>query len=141
LKPISGGKHLAAIVFGCGVSFLFAGNLVIFCFRMWPTWPPRPGSKVVNYIADVFIMSSMISLVCFVPAALFVILTEFRKYTRWEPYAVAGSVIGVLPLLVLGTRPEEKYLYIIAVVGGSMCGLIYWLIAGRHAGLWRKTAV
>jgi hypothetical protein len=66
------------------------------------------------------------------PAAATVAVGEFFAIRRWWYYALAGSAIG----LGLGTmfKPPEFYPWL-GLGFGPVSGLIYWGVAGRHAGL------
>jgi hypothetical protein len=65
-------------------------------------------------------------------AALSVTLGEWFCWRMWWYYSVCGSIIG----LVLGAlfQPPDFFPYL-GVSFGIISGLIFWLVAGRRAGM------
>jgi hypothetical protein len=51
-------------------------------------------------------------------------------------YIRAGVFIGGL-VAFLDSFPIFP-ITLVGAIGGAVCGFTYWLIAGRHAGLWKR---
>jgi hypothetical protein len=79
-----------------------------------------------------------------------------RISARWF-YIIAGGLNGIVAIIIfslfdspfsLNTNPVLRLprfediiaIYVPCFVGGLAGGLMYWLIAGRHSRMWRKSA-
>ncbi len=83
----------------------------------------------------------------FLPALIIALVTEALNVRSALIYATGGAILGALSYLgiarfdpdtmtvVDGVRREVE----IMAGAGIVAGLVYWLIAGRNAGEWRKT--
>jgi len=95
----------------------------------------------------IFTISAFVAAFSFVPAVIAILVTETFGLRSVVLHAVAGGLIGLfcgytlgfiepLPRLdfnfPLGTNFE------LLAAAGIAAGLVYWLIAGRSAGLWRE---
>ena len=100
-------------------------------------------------LLTVFIVtvSAFVAAFSFVPAVIAILVTETFGLRSVLFHALAGGLIGLFcgytlgfigPLprfdfdLPLGTNFE------LLAAAGIAAGLVYWLIAGRSAGLWRE---
>lgn len=86
------------------------------------------------------------------PAFVMVVISELRSWRAIRFYAFGGAGVGVACHLVLlfsllmsrGIPPNwADRIFLIAsllpvMVTGAMAGAVYWLIAGRNAGRWRR---
>jgi len=82
-----------------------------------------------------------------IPALLVVIVTEAFNIRAVLAYALGGAVVGLA--CYLGLIPYDpttmrfdgivrRHLEVMTGAG-ILAGLIYWLIAGRNAGAWRRS--
>jgi hypothetical protein len=78
------------------------------------------------------VISYMIAIFAALPAAATIAVGEYRRWHMWWYYAIAGSLTG----LVLGSifQPPSFFPWL-GVSFGVVSGGIYWLLAGRVAGL------
>lgn len=79
-----------------------------------------------------------------VPAAAFILVSEFCRLRAITWYLLGGLIIGVLAYMPIALpsgvfrKPEVTLvMYLILLFGlpGMTGGLVYWLLAGRYAGL------
>ena len=93
---------------------------------------------IVSYVAGI----SFIIIVYSAPAmALVVWLAEVGKFQKIPYYAILGFLNGaIVPIyvqLMFHIRVDWSFV-IFGAMFGPISGFIYWRIAGRNAGLWRK---
>jgi hypothetical protein len=126
---------------------LAAGLILVFAI-VFPDWGSgRFGFDEGSFAVAATIGFVVIGSVGFVPALMIALVTEALKVRSALIYAAGGAVIGVLSYLgvaqfdpdtmtmVSGNRREVE----IMAGAGIVAGLVYWLIAGRTAGIWRET--
>jgi hypothetical protein len=78
----------------------------------------------------------------FLPFVIFIALTERYSWRSLSIYIAFGTL---LPSLMLGAASPFhgfsgkgfEYMIVLGGIGAAAC-FIYWLIAGRHAGLWKQ---
>lgn len=95
----------------------------------------------------IFTVSAFVAAFSFVPAVVAILVTEAFGLRSVLIFALAGGLVGLFcgyslgfldPLpridfnMPLGTNIE------LLAAAGIAAGLVYWLIAGRSAGLWRE---
>jgi hypothetical protein len=95
---------------------------------------------LVGWILTSFIMA--------LPCAIFILLAEVFALRYRQLYMAFGAMLGICVLnynwlrnLAYGRlMPFEGSLIKVAgiFISGAICGLIYWKIAGRHAGTVRQ---
>jgi hypothetical protein len=93
-----------------------------------------------NYVQEVqqggfgfgVVISYMIAIFAALPASATIAVGEFRRWRMWWYYSIAGSLTG----LALGSifQPPSFFPWL-GVSFGIVSGAIYWLLAGRAAGL------
>ena len=80
--------------------------------------------------------ATTIALVAAFPAAIFIVLAEWKDIGNWAYFALAGLVLGMVMAYVLrtseltlaaGTDPSNVPVF---AVSGLLGGLTYWLLAG-----------
>lgn len=100
-------------------------------------------------LLTVFIVtvSAFVAAFSFVPAVIAILVTETFGLRSVVLHAVAGGLIGLFcgyTLGVIGPLPRFDFdmplgtNFELLAAAGIAAGLIYWLIAGRSAGLWRE---
>jgi hypothetical protein len=78
----------------------------------------------------------------FLPALILILLAENFAWRSVLFYPIAGAAIGLFYGFVLPSEGPGPF-YIarsteLIAGAGIAAGLVYWLIAGRHAGAWRQ---
>ncbi len=95
----------------------------------------------------IFTVSAFVAAFSFVPAVIAILVTETFGLRSVVLHAVAGGLIGLFcgyTLGVIGPLPRFDFdmplgtNFELLAAAGIAAGLIYWLIAGRSAGLWRE---
>ena len=142
--------HPFAIVIGFLFACLAAGMIVVLAI-LFPDWSDMALGPVdpdaLNIVLGFgFIFVSGFALL---PALLIVAITEAFCIRGALTYAVGGAVVGLA--CYLGLVPFDpatmrfdgivrRHLEIM-MGAGVVAGAVYWLIAGRTAGEWRKPPV
>jgi hypothetical protein len=87
--------------------------------------------------------AAIVSVVAFVPAMIVIAIAEAFALRSLFFYALAGGIGGLLYGLTfpaaVADSPDRGVE--IAFAAGVAAGLLYWLVAGRTAGLWRGNSV
>ncbi|MCE3257560.1 MAG: hypothetical protein K0Q64_1643 [Nitrobacter vulgaris] len=139
--------RLFAILFGLLAACVVAGTIIVVAL-LYPEFsnldiaPPDPDTLDI-VLGFGFIFASGFALL---PAMIVVLLTEAFSIRSVLAYAAGGAICGAACYLGLipfdpGTMHFEdivrRHLEIMTGAG-VVAGFIYWLIAGRNAGAWRK---
>lgn len=83
----------------------------------------------------------------FAPAALVILFAEIFAWRSVIFYALAGGFCGVLAYFLsdpqahmrgTGTVAPLTWELQLLAAGGIVGGFVYWLIAGRRAGMWKE---
>jgi hypothetical protein len=97
----------------------------------------------------IFTVSAFVAAFSFVPAVIAILVTETFGLRSIVFYALAGGLIGLFcgySLGFIGPLPRFDFdmplgtNFELLAAAGIAAGLVYWLIAGRNAGLWREPA-
>jgi hypothetical protein len=97
----------------------------------------------------IFTVSAFVAAFSFVPAVIAILVTETFGLRSVVFYALAGGLIGLFcgySLGFIGPLPRFDFdmplgtNFELLAAAGIAAGLVYWLIAGRNAGLWREPA-
>ena len=138
--------RLFAILFGLLAASLVAGAIVVgaVLFPAFSDFADGPiDSSAINILMGFgFIFVSGFALL---PAVIVVAITEAFYIRSALAYAVGGGVVGLA--CYLGLIPFDpatlrfdgivrRHLEIMTGAG-IVAGIVYWMIAGRNAGLWR----
>lgn len=99
----------------------------------------------VGLFAALFFASfttSFIGAMALVPAGLAILLAEAKRLTSLTYHLIAGGLVALAILVATwippqaGQRlPDDWNLFLAA---GFIGGFLYWLIAGRRSGSWRR---
>ena len=100
-------------------------------------------------LLTVFIVtvSAFVAAFSFVPAVIAILVTETFGLRSVLFHALAGGLIGLFcgyTLGFIGPLPRIDFdmplgtNFELLAAAGIAAGLVYWLIAGRSAGLWRE---
>ena len=117
----------------------FAGALVGTCFFIES--PPDPGRFAEGLVQYVFLGAYFAAVFCALPALAIVIVAELVPWASKTPCVLGGAATGmILPSALFGIRfvGAELAVVLLGLVGGAGAGLIYWSIAGRHAGAFKR---
>ena len=138
--------RLLVIFFAFLAACLVAGMVVV-CAIMFPEFsdlgagPVDPG--VLNIVLGFgFIFVSGFALV---PAMIVVLLTEAFNIRSALTYAAGGGLVGLACYLGLVPFDADQLQFDgivrrhleIMTGAGILAGVVYWMIAGRNAGVWR----
>lgn len=108
-----------------------------------------PGQAFVDPVMMryAFVAFVLVAVLTFFPALIIVSLAEWKRQRGWLYFTVAGGLIAVALMTLLGFLPGLDHpgsasgpgLFVSAflLVGGVVAGLVYWLIAGRTSGALR----
>jgi hypothetical protein len=120
--------------------------------------PEQAPWLVVGSIAfSIPFVALFVAYFAFVPAAFTIGVAEFAGWRDWLTYALAGGFIAAvvasmfwrwgsadmridgagLPLAGAG-RPDDPQLLVALLAAGLVGGIVYWMVAGRGAGSWRR---
>jgi hypothetical protein len=109
---------------------------------------PRPEAWPLISVF-IFTTSAFVAAFAFVPAAVAIMLTETFSLRSMLVHAIAGGVIGLFCGYTLGFVDRGPAVQMNAPFGtnfellaaaGIGAGLVYWLVAGRRAGMWRNSS-
>jgi hypothetical protein len=112
--------------------------------------PVLPAADDLPYLTIfIFTVSAFVAAFAFIPAIVAILVTETFGLRSVLIYALAGGLIGLFcgySLGFIGPLPRFDFdmplgtNFELLVAAGIAAGLVYWLIAGRSAGLWRGPA-
>jgi hypothetical protein len=84
--------------------------------------------------------AAFVSAIAFVPAIIVILIAETLGLRSLFFYALAGGAGGLLYGLTFpaatAANPFDRTVQI-TLAAGVAAGIVYWLVAGRTAGLWR----
>jgi hypothetical protein len=88
--------------------------------------------------------AAFVSAIAFVPAIIVILIAETLALRSLFFYALAGGAGGLLYGLTFpaatAANPFDRTVQI-TLAAGVAAGIVYWLVAGRTAGLWRGNSV
>src|SRR5271165_1931341 len=136
------------VVFLAFLAACLAAGIIVVSALLFPEFSELGTGPVDEGALDVlfgfgFIVISGFALV---PAMLIVAITEAFYIRRPLTYAVGGGLVGLACYLGLVPFDPDTFRFEgivhrhleIMTGAGIVAGLVYWLIAGRNAGAWRK---
>jgi hypothetical protein len=139
--------RLFVILFGFFAACLVAGMIVVTAV-LFPEFSDLGGGPIDPTVLNVVLGFGFIFVSGFalLPALLVVAVTEAFHIRAVLAYAVAGGLVGLA--CYLGLVPFDpatlrfdgvvrRHLEIMTGAG-IVAGLVYWMIAGRNAGAWRR---
>lgn len=119
-----------------------------------PPWAEMGGLPV-----SVLLITFIVAYFAFVPSIALIFIAEIRGWRSWLYYGIAGAGAATVVAAMFwrasgyvgagldlgGGAPSEAPIVLMPeVVAGALgagfaAGLVYWLIAGRSAGGWRRS--
>jgi hypothetical protein len=142
------GIHFLRIILGYLAAVFAAATTVSAILALTSkTLPETIGKGTFPAIVDVletFIGTSIFA-VMFVTVFAFpvwlmtIAMVEWRVIRAPLPYLLTG-ILAAVPLLIVisSDEPNMPTLWLIGLLAGLVGGYIYWRIAGRYAGIWKK---
>ena len=126
----------------------FAAGMIVVGAVLYPEFSDLGGGPIDQGAIDVLLGFGFIFLSGFalLPALVVVLITEAFYIRSVLAYAIGGAVVGAACYLgLIPFDPEtlkfdgivRRHLEIMTGAG-VVAGFVYWLIAGRNAGAWRK---
>jgi hypothetical protein len=112
-----------------------------------PDLPARESMPLLTIF--IFTVSAFAATFAFVPAVVAVLIAETFALRSIVFYAVAGGAVGLFCGYMLGfVEPMPQFQFDMPLrtnfellaAAGIAAGFVYWLVAGRNAGLWRERA-
>jgi hypothetical protein len=136
------------IIFLAFLAACMAAGIIVVSALLFPEFSELGTGPVDEGALDVLLGFGFIivSGMALVPAMLIAAITEAFYIRGLLIYAVGGGLMGLacyLGLVPFDTETlrfegiVQRHLEIMTGAG-IVAGLVYWLIAGRNAGLWRK---
>jgi hypothetical protein len=122
--------RILTIIFAYLLASLVSGYVVYAALLIFPTGHGSQDAAAGGFSFGLFI-SLMVVYFAALPALLVIALAEWRRWTMWWYFSVAGSVIGALLGWTFSPPPWFPWL---GLGFGPVAGLIYWAIAGRKTG-------
>ena len=138
--------HLFMMLLGLALASL-AAAATISLIALLPAKSPDPyrWNMVFSYRPDIpgaLLIGAYVNAVYALPGWLIsVIIAEIRKERRSFVFAAAGVPTALLALCLADMGIEiisMSTLFLSVLLGGFFGGLVYWAVAGRRSGDWRK---
>ncbi len=135
--------RLFAIVFGFLGACFAAGMIVVFAILIPEMSNGTLDADGINLIIGFgFILISGFALL---PALILILVTEAFYIRHILAYAIGGAVAGACCYLAfvpfdtvtMSFTGVVRHHLEVMVGAGVVAGVVYWLIAGRNAGIWR----
>jgi hypothetical protein len=131
LRIVAG--YFAALLFACLALNLWTQLATLVFETYYPVENPIEG---LPWRIQWFLVSSaIVFLLTIVPSAICVVKSEQSGVASKKQCEIAGLIMGAWPLVFLIFLLP---FYLPAPLIGYFAGLIYWQVAGRHAGLWKR---
>ncbi len=138
--------HFLFMLVGYALAVLVASTTISLIARL-PSNSPDPyyWGRVFSYGPDIpgaLLIGAYVAAIYALPGWLVsVIIAEIRKEKRSFAFAAAGVLTALLALYLADMGLEltsMSTLFFAFLTGGFFGGLVYWAVAGRHSGAWRK---
>jgi len=139
--------RLLVIVFGFLAACLVAGMIVVGAV-LFPEFSDLGSGPIDQGGLDIVLGFGFIFISGFalLPALIIAVITEAFSIRSSLAYAVGGGLVGLA--CYLGLVPfDPDTMHFEGIVrrhleimtgAGIVAGLVYWMVAGRNAGLWRE---
>lgn len=90
-------------------------------------------------VAEIFVVFTvLVGALSLVPFIVFVGIAEFKRIVDPPYYILTGGLTGAIAVFIFAGSFEKPDIYAIGIAGGLFAGVVYWLIAGRYAGMSRE---
>jgi H+/Cl- antiporter ClcA len=129
---------------------MMAAGIVLAAGIIAPDWQGLDSDPVerVTFFVVSFVATSFAGAAAFLPALVLIIFSEAMRLRNFLYYGVAGAVVGLASYFGsdVSSRlenttdvPPVGHTLQLAAAAGIIGGIVYWLIAGRKAGAWRRS--
>ena len=139
--------RLIVIVIGF-LAACFVGGMIVVVALLFPEFADLGAGPVDESTVDVLLGFGFIFVSGFalLPALVIVAITEAFYIRSALAYAVGGGLVGLACYLGLVPFHPETFQFAgivrrhLEIMNGAgiVAGVVYWMIAGRNAGLWRQ---
>src|SRR6201996_5124507 len=139
--------RLFVIFFGFLAASLVAGMVVV-ASVLFPEFSDLGAGPVDQSVIQILIGFGFIFISGFalLPAMIIALITEAFSIRGVLAYAIGGALVGVAAYLSLVPFDTDTLRFEgivrrhmeIMTGAGIVAGLVYWMIAGRNAGVWRE---
>lgn len=108
-------------------------------FRLWVKNGPSGLPPEIEFLGLLMVVSVAFSIL---PAAALILVAEVFGWRRLWTYLIGAVLIASLIMLMTLDWPRDVSVVVLGIpasliASALLAGLVYWLIAGRHAGSWR----
>lgn len=114
---------------------------------------PTPDDTALDFLIMLSVISGFIAVFALLPALAVVAHAEWKGIRACAYYSVLGVLVGIVgyAIAMVALRGFEAAHFpsstpgelstLVSLIGlpGFVAGLVYWAIAGRKAGLWRRS--
>jgi len=106
-----------------------------------------PLPSVVDLVIPIVIVTADVTELAILPALLLIVLSEVFAWRSIIVYGVLGGALGLALLygkhfydILTNQEPMviDREFSVVIAASGIVGGLVYWLVAGRNAGAWRR---
>jgi len=154
--------HLFLMLFGyCAAALAVSAFLHVLLYANAGIDPAHAtGADAGALIFSIPFIALFVANFAFLPSLAALAICEWLSRRDWLSYAIAGAAIGIVGSAMLWqvARPQTEArppdlapvsdtlfgqpgFYAAMVAGGIIGGLVYWLIAGRRAGMWKRVRI
>ena len=103
--------------------------------------PSDPPQEVVLGVAMLSVFGVFLTVpLSVVPATVMVVLAEFFRWRQLWLHLLTGAGIGAFAAAAMGILEGDTSiidLTPLVIAAGTLAALLYWWLAGQHAGKWR----
>ena len=135
------------VIFFAFLAASLAAGFIVATAVMYPEWSsldlgPMDRDALTVMVGFGFLFASGLALL---PALLMAIVTEAFSIRSIVFYALGGALFGLAVYLASAPFDPAAMTFVgvdrreleVMTGAGIVAGIVYWLIAGRRAGLWR----
>ena len=139
--------RIIVILFALMLAMMAAG-IALAAGILAPDWADSDPLERVTFFVVSFVATSFAGAAAFLPALVLILFSEAMRLRSFLYYGAAGAVVGLASYFgsdvssrlenTTDVPPVGNALQL-AAAAGIIGGIVYWLIAGRNAGAWRKS--
>lgn len=137
--------QIVRMVIGFTGGLLLAGLFLGFGFFSSSPEMHDPFGQIIVVIFSFFFASSIGSVVFF-PLLLAIVIAElFKLRSVFYHIGIPGALVALIWMMGGDTAVDPaspmRAGTLVAVAGGFIGGIVYWMIAGRYSGCWARRVV
>lgn len=140
--------HLLLILAGYVAAAVGASLFISLLFTLPLGWSADelPFVMAGSILVAVPILAAIIAHAAFLPAAVAIAAAEIAGARDWSFHAIAGGAVALVIGAMMdgstetGHGPGLTYpgLLLVMIAAGIVAGIVYWAVAGRASGQWRR---